>query len=816
MNQLIISVHGIRTFGGWQDRLERLLMQGRPSDPPTVVSYRYGYFSVIAFLVPFLRWLVVRRFRNFLTAQTQEKNWDRIDLVGHSFGTHIIAWGLYGVAESKRPKIHSILLAGSVLKSNFPWQQLIGRCVGRLINDCGTKDAILLLSQFLVLFTGMAGRLGFNGGTGRSFRNRYFKYGHSGYFLDGSGPYDGFMQRHWVPLLVGETDPELVDERDPGALGGFTATLLNNAEPIKLIVYLTPIIVFAAWITGLYVEADTQRRIAEKRLEIATQSANKLVEQIVYQYREYAGVPSDLIIGILERANDLMKEFSSTGEARSGTVKAQGVALLELSSAYRGQGKTILAVRDARDAIELLHTVPAMSAVKGEGQIELAAAYDRLGDALNENCDQSGAQSAYKQGSKILDELPYSKDSDARVGQIRAVAYEKTGSIAFENADFAEALKQYGKSLQLRQKIAVKYPGDIRTQLELSAILDTMATTQMEMNDLAEAEKLETESRGILNKLDSGAFKRADIIRARALDRKRHGITSNDQDRLDPAIVRVSLTNLEQLVELDPARPELQWDLMHSTFGAADDLWNSGNRGEAKKLYREAEQIAARLSMNTSICPPQKQALAVIHQKFGEVAEEEDANLALAAYRRSLEIRKTFADGMSANWEVYLAQNYLRICELLLKLNKPQDALVAAQDQLALGRHLAERGRSRGFEVKGLATVSWYALFAREFQVSVAAAEDAQRLVAQDAALRREGDWSWIQANSAHALMLSGRVSEARAGYAGYKESAPATWENSLKCDFKDLNGAGLHNPLMDEVTLWFSDSAPCKPLGVE
>ena len=311
-------------------------------------------------------------------------------------------------------------------------------------------------------------------------------------------------------------------------------------------------------------------------------------------------------------------------------------------------------------------------------------------------------------------------------------------------------------------------------------------------------------------------FKRADIIRARALDRKRYGITSDDQDRADPAIVRVSLDSLLQLVELDPVRPELQWDLMHSTFGAADDLWNSGNSDEAKKLYREAEQIASRLSANTSICPPQKQALAVIHQKFGEVVEKEDANVALAAYRRSLEIRKTFAEGMSANWEVYLAQNYLRICELLLKLNKPQEALVAARDQLALGQHLAERGRSRGFEAKGLATVSWYALFSREFQVSVAAAKDAQRLVAQDAALRDEGDWSWIQANSAHALMLSGGISEARAEYAAYKESAPATWENSLKCDFKELDEANLHNQLMDEVTLWFSDAAPCKPLGEE
>src|ERR1700722_6509622 len=194
MRHLLITVHGIRTFGAWQERLETLVAHESADRTLRVINYKYGYFSVLAFLVPPLRWLVVRRFRRFLLSEAQGRVWDRTDLVGHSFGTHIIAWALYGINEPSRPLINTILLAGSVLKSGFPWNALINRGVTRVVNDCGTRDMILLLSQFVVLFTGMAGRLGFHGGVGRQFRNRWFSFDHSGYFLTRGQPDDTFMR----------------------------------------------------------------------------------------------------------------------------------------------------------------------------------------------------------------------------------------------------------------------------------------------------------------------------------------------------------------------------------------------------------------------------------------------------------------------------------------------------------------------------------------------------------------------------------------------------------------------------------------------
>src|SRR5208282_743058 len=103
---LVITVHGIRTFGDWQGRLKQLLLpdDGSKRSGMRVVNYRYGYFSVIAFLIPFLRWLVARRFRQAVLRVTED-NPARVDFVAHSFGTHLVAWGLMGIPKDRRPNV---------------------------------------------------------------------------------------------------------------------------------------------------------------------------------------------------------------------------------------------------------------------------------------------------------------------------------------------------------------------------------------------------------------------------------------------------------------------------------------------------------------------------------------------------------------------------------------------------------------------------------------------------------------------------------------------------------------------------------------
>ena len=143
---LVITVHGIRTFGQWQERFETLLRSAaRPDTELTVVHYKFGYFPALAFLSFVLRWLTMKRFRSELVALTRA-HWDRIDIVGHSFATFIATKALAGLPSSAALHINTLIFAGSVLPDFFSWSNLVPARVGCVVNECGVRDNVLLLS----------------------------------------------------------------------------------------------------------------------------------------------------------------------------------------------------------------------------------------------------------------------------------------------------------------------------------------------------------------------------------------------------------------------------------------------------------------------------------------------------------------------------------------------------------------------------------------------------------------------------------------------------------------------------------------------
>jgi WD40 repeat protein len=318
---LVITVHGIRTYGHWQDRLENLVVKELGRENVYFHHYKYDFFSIIAFIIPFLRWLEVRRFRKELVRQFEKESWTRVDLVGHSFGTHILTWALLAIPKESRPKIHTILLAGSVLKPKFPWAELDG-FVQRVANDCGSKDAILLLNQLVVFGTGMAGRVGFVGGNNSDFRNRFHVFGHSGYFNDQfNQSSDDWMRMFWLPFLTGQPAIESFDQRKPPTvIDGIIHTIARYMEPIKLTILISPLVVGFFWITGLYLEADEQARIS-------------LGRQLTAQALRIVDSPNETD-GYFDRALLLAAEAVQVGKSGEGFF--DGVRLLA-SEATRGK-----------------------------------------------------------------------------------------------------------------------------------------------------------------------------------------------------------------------------------------------------------------------------------------------------------------------------------------------------------------------------------------------------------------------------------------------------------------------------------------------
>jgi hypothetical protein len=272
--RILVTVHGIRTFGQWQDRLRKLTLAANPDI--LVENYGYGYFSVIAFVIPLFRWLAVRSFRNNLKALMRAHEGASFTFVAHSFGTHLVAHALRGMKPDERPDVELIILSGSVLRSAFDWTSLMNPAPGtpgirRVINDCGLNDSVLIMSQAGVLFTGMAGRVGFYGFTGADLVNRFFPGGHSHYFMPPGDDPDAFMKRYWVPVLAaGEAALPGLEIPVAGTLKGIQYALYRIADPIKLALY--GLLAFIL-INYAYLQPRAEARLEQARREYLAAAA---------------------------------------------------------------------------------------------------------------------------------------------------------------------------------------------------------------------------------------------------------------------------------------------------------------------------------------------------------------------------------------------------------------------------------------------------------------------------------------------------------------------------------------------------------------
>lgn len=206
----VLTVHGIRTFGEWQNRLKNCV--GAITDAVGFNAYKYGYFSGVAFVFPFARDREVDKLRVRLKEVFSASSAKHLIIFSHSFGTYLMANALESfVDELKRFDKVTLVLSGSVLSSAHDWSVIRENKNVRIINECGDRDFILWISNAFILGCGMAGKVGFHGFNNDRFANRFYTGGHSLYF-DGNG----FMQREWLPLILND-DFKLVlcDERKP-------------------------------------------------------------------------------------------------------------------------------------------------------------------------------------------------------------------------------------------------------------------------------------------------------------------------------------------------------------------------------------------------------------------------------------------------------------------------------------------------------------------------------------------------------------------------------------------------------------------------
>ncbi len=235
--KVVITVHGIRTAGKWQNNLEDHVDEADVK----IFNYKAKYLSSLRILIPFLRRSVERAFSQEFDSIVKKYPDSEYYIFSHSFGSYLIARKLESISPVNSPDVKCVVLAGSVLRRDFNWKNVADKFPRlKVVNDCGIKDVPLIFSEIFSPGLGMAGRRGFFNFENGLVTNRYFMGGHS--FFEEC---DDFYTDNWLPLI--DEDFKLKPrEIETGFLYELTENLLDNIKWIFwfLILPLVLVVVF--------------------------------------------------------------------------------------------------------------------------------------------------------------------------------------------------------------------------------------------------------------------------------------------------------------------------------------------------------------------------------------------------------------------------------------------------------------------------------------------------------------------------------------------------------------------------------------------
>jgi hypothetical protein len=193
--KVICPLHGIRTLASWQKGLADLAQN--TGWRCRLDRWSYGHFPLRAFLKPWRRESQIGWLRGQYDAEIHDRrlaieNGQTPSVVAHSFGTYILG---YTLLTFDFIRFNKVILCGSILPIDFPWDKLIERGqVQAVRNEFGVRDLWVKRVQCFVRGTGPSGAAGFTCKHDRLEQEK-FNYRHSQYFgLD-------HMEDRWIPFL---------------------------------------------------------------------------------------------------------------------------------------------------------------------------------------------------------------------------------------------------------------------------------------------------------------------------------------------------------------------------------------------------------------------------------------------------------------------------------------------------------------------------------------------------------------------------------------------------------------------------------------
>lgn len=315
-------------------------------------------------------------------------------------------------------------------------------------------------------------------------------------------------------------------------------------------------------------------------------------------------------------------------------------------------GTTAARVLVVKRALEYLDSLAQESGADPTLRLELATAYQKVGDAQGRPGfasigDKTGALISYRKALEIRKAMIDEGRKSTEALRDLSTNYDRIGDSLLTVGDSGGALGSYRQSLAVREEALAKAPNDAETRRETATSRQRIAQALAMTGDLKQAREEQ----------------------------------------------RQALELFEPLAAASPTDPVIRRDLFISYIKEGDLLFASGDREGALRRYRQALPIATSVIEIAEDKTRAKREMANAHDKVGNLlAASRDVPGALMNYREALSVREAIVSADPNNAEIKrdLSISHEKLGNMLARSGDLQGALTQYRKALEIDTKLSE------------------------------------------------------------------------------------------------------------------------------
>jgi tetratricopeptide (TPR) repeat protein len=213
--------------------------------------------------------------------------------------------------------------------------------------------------------------------------------------------------------------------------------------------------------------ARVERERAENALTAATGTANTLVFELAQEFRDRTGMPVDLVRKILDRARDLQKQLTESGETSPSLRRSEAAAVAEMAITLRARGATKEGLPLADRCRAIMEALIAHDPGNSGLQLDLADCYITLGD-LQADAGREEALATYRKALAIREKFTALDPTNAKWRFQLSISHQRVGNILAMSGQREQALQAFRTSLEISEKLAADDPGNTQVRQDLA------------------------------------------------------------------------------------------------------------------------------------------------------------------------------------------------------------------------------------------------------------------------------------------------------------------------------------------------------------